>query len=162
MLTTLRLTVGVLVLVCGLSVAAEGQSAADIAALRVRADAGDADAQSSLGLMCAIGRGVPKDYTQSVSWYRKAAEQGNALAQYNLGANYEFGDGVPQDFVSAHLYYNLAASRSVGVDQKTFAVFRDRVAAKMTPQQIADAQKRASEWVAAFEKRGGNYGVSVP
>ena len=49
--------------------------------------------------------------------------------------------------------YNLAASRATGDDHKKSAESRDEVAAKMTPQQIAEAQKLAREWVAAFEQR---------
>jgi len=44
--------------------------------LRARAEQGDAGAQLSLGLMYAIGQGVPRDYAQAAAWYRKAAEQG--------------------------------------------------------------------------------------
>ena len=60
-------------------------SSADIAEVRAKAEAGDAEAQVKLGDMYYFGRGVPKDYTQAVSWYRKAAQQGYAKAQYNLG-----------------------------------------------------------------------------
>ena len=53
-----------------------------------------------------------------------------------------YGRGVAQDYVSAHLWFDLAASAG-----KTSAVFaRDLVAAKMTPGQVAEAQKRAREW----------------
>ena len=31
--------------------------------------------------------------------------------------------------------------------------YRDRLAAKMTPAQIAEAEKLAREWTEAFEKR---------
>ena len=48
---------------------------------------------------------------------------------------------------------NLAASRAPAEIQKEFAENRDTVAAVMTPQQIADAQKLAREWLAAFEQR---------
>ena len=48
---------------------------------------------------------------------------------------------------------NLAASRAPAEIQKGFAENRDTVAAVMTPQQIADAQKLAREWLAAFEQR---------
>ena len=50
---------------------------------------------------------------------------------------------------------NLAASRASAEDQKEYADARDAVASVMTPQQIADAQQRATEWLAAFEQREG-------
>ena len=46
----------------------------EISALRVKANEGDADAQSDLGYAYANGQGVPKDATQKAAWYRKAAE----------------------------------------------------------------------------------------
>ena len=70
-------------------------------ACREAAEQGHADAQSNLGLMYAMGWGVPKDDVQAVAWYRKAAEQGNADAQSNLGRMYAKGEGVPQDYAQA-------------------------------------------------------------
>ena len=61
---------------------------------------------------------------------------------------YYVGEGVPQDYVEAHMWFNLAASRASDAEvRKEMAVFRDHVAAKMTPAQIAEAQRLASEWV---------------
>ncbi|MDA1306902.1 MAG: sel1 repeat family protein, partial [Acidobacteria bacterium] len=97
--------------------------------------------------------GVPQDYVEAVAWYRKAADQGDAAAQYNLGAMYFKGEGVPQDYVEAHKWRNLAASRATGDEQKKYAETRDATAKAMTPAQIAEAQRLAREWQAAFEQR---------
>jgi uncharacterized protein len=51
------------------------------------------------------------------------------------------GHGVPRDFVSAHMWFNLADRG--GVDAITN---RDIAAAKMNPEQIAEAKKRFAEW----------------
>ena len=58
------------------------------------------------------------------------------------------GDGVPQDYVQAHMWVNLAASRFAvsQVGRERAIKSRDLVAAKMTPAQIAEAQKLAREW----------------
>ena len=109
---------------------------------RKAADQGSAPAQGGLGFMYSNGLGVPQDYAQAVSWYRKAAEQGDAQAQYNLGLMYHEGQGVTQDFVQAHKWFNLAAATG----HATAAKNRATVAAKMTPAQIAEAQRLASEW----------------
>ena len=59
----------------------------------------------------------------------------------------EYGRGVPQDHVEAHKWYGLAASRSApGKEQDMIAEDRDAIAAKTTPEQLAEAQKRAREW----------------
>ena len=88
------------------------------------------------------GRGVPRDYAAAMSWYRKAAEQGHASAQNNLGLMYGKGQGVTQDYVQAHMWWNLAAAKGDTDAVKN----RDLIAAKLTPAQIAEAQKLAREW----------------
>ena len=122
---------------------------------RKASDQGDADAQNNLGNAYGLGQGVPQDYAQAAAWYRKAAEQGNSVAQYNLGSRYFKGEGVPQDYVESHKWRNLAASRASAENQKGYAETRDLMAKLMTPTQIEAAQKLASAWLAAFQKRGG-------
>jgi TPR repeat protein len=157
-MTRLRLSVALVVLVLLVSGVAWAQTptapkeSAEVAAIRVKANAGDAQAQSTLG-MSYLDRGVPQDDAQAASWFRKAAEQGLADAQNILGAMSERGWGVPQDFVEAHKWLNLAASRASAAYQRTYAETRDRVAKKMTRAQIADAKKLAREWLAAFDAR---------
>jgi uncharacterized protein len=58
---------------------------------------------------------------------------------------YRDGQGVPQNYVAAHMWFNLAAVRG-GIGDKDTAKNRDTVAAKMSPAQIAEAQKLAREW----------------
>ena len=89
---------------------------------------------------------MPGNSAEAASWYRKAAEQGDAHAQSKLGDMYNRGCGVPQDCAEAHMWLNLAASRASGDDRKEYAGERDAVARKMTPLQIAEAQRRAREW----------------
>jgi uncharacterized protein len=109
---------------------------------RLSANQGTASPQTMLGLMYARGQGVPQDYVEAVRWYRKAAEQGFAAAQTHLGVMYEEGRGVPQDYVEAHKWWNLAAAQGNADAVKN----RDIVAKRMTPAQIAEAQKLAREW----------------
>ena len=52
------------------------------------------DAQFTLGLMCAQGRGTSQNYSDAYRWYKKAAEQGHSAAQCNLGNLYFNGKGV--------------------------------------------------------------------
>ncbi len=65
------------------------------------ADSGDADAQLELGVLYAVGTGIPQSYVTAAFWYTKAADQGVLNAQYNLGLMYWSGDGVDQDFAVA-------------------------------------------------------------
>ena len=123
--------------------------AAAAAWFRMAAEQGEAKAQFNLGVMYSNGQGVPQDYAAAVSWWRKAADQGAADAQFNLGLMYAKGQGVPQDYVQAHMWTNLAASRLAASEKEKrddAVKNRDVVAAKMTPAQIAEAQKLAREW----------------
>ena len=81
-------------------------------------------------------------------WYLKAAEQGYAMAQNNLGVLYVIGEGVPQDYVSAHLWFNLAAAQG----HKKAQNGQEIVAKRMTPDQIAEAQRMAREWMAKHQR----------
>ena len=49
---------------------------------------------------------------------------------------------MPQDDVSAHMWLNLAAATGNEDARKAL----ERVAARMTREQIAEAQARAREW----------------
>ena len=92
--------------------------------------------------MYQYGAGVPQDYATAAARYRKAAEQGYAPAQAGLGVLYFNGQGVRKDYVRAHMWWNLNATQGYG---QSFAN-GDNVAARMTPAQIAEAQKLAREW----------------
>ena len=89
---------------------------------------------------------VPEDDAAAVRWYRLAAEQGDTSAQFNLGVMYADGQGVPQDCGEAHMWLNLAAAQSSGENRDSRVTTRDAVAALMTAEQIAEAQRRAREW----------------
>jgi uncharacterized protein len=118
--------------------------------LRKAAEGGEVTAQDYLGIFYATGdSGLQQDYSQAAKWYRKAADQGNPHAQNSLGSMYAQGEGVPQDYVQAYVWYNLAAegfSTSENERRKWAAFGRDLIASKLTPAQIAEAQKLAREW----------------
>ena len=109
---------------------------------RKAADQGSAGVSYLLGYSYHFGHGVPQDYAEAVKWYLKAVDQGDEYAQNNLGTMYRDGLGVPKDYVQAHKWFNLAASHGSHISTMN----REEIAAKMTPAQIAEAQKLAREW----------------
>ena len=111
---------------------------------RPLAEQGLSQAQYNLGLMYAEGEGVAQDYQEAVRWYRLAAEQGHASGQFSLGAMYTAGQGVPKDYVLAHMWINLAAPKGV----KGAVKGRNLLERRMTPAQLAEAQRLAREWKA--------------
>jgi TPR repeat protein len=116
---------------------------------RRAAEQGHAKAQYNVGFSYENGQGVLQDYAEAVKWYRRAAEQGQADAQNNLASKFYKGQGVPQNYILAHMWFNLAASRvpASEKEKRNDAVNnRDLVASKMTPAQIAEAERLAREW----------------
>jgi hypothetical protein len=118
---------------------------------RKAAEQGNANAQSSLGFAYANGQGVQRDDAKAVQWFRKAAEKGDADAQYDLAVMYNSGRGVPRDDVMAYMWWMVAKADSSSrnytygesVHQLTVS------ASLMTAEQIALADREASEWLAA-------------
>ncbi len=115
---------------------------------RKAADRGNIDAQRMLGSVYDLGRpDVPPDIRLAADWYRKAADQGDAASQRALARAYEEGRGVPKDLVQAYMWFDLTAAHAGSdVDGDIALVERKRLAANLTPAQIAEAQRLASKW----------------
>jgi TPR repeat protein len=113
--------------------------------LKKRAAQGDANAQITLGFKYFLGGDVPQDYAESLKWFLLAANQGDANAQFNVGLTYCEGKGVPQDYIQAHKWLNLAAASTDPI-RGMAVTWREDIAARMTPAQVAEAQKLAREW----------------
>ena len=104
-----------------------------------------------MGFAYATDHGIPQDYSEAVHWFRLAAEQGFARTQYNLGVMYAEGRGVPRDYVAAYMWFDLAATQSSGDERDISVTARDALAAGMTPEQIAEAQRLVREWKPTVE-----------
>ena len=82
------------------------------------------------------------NHSEAFKEWQAAANAGDSRSMLALGRLYELGQGAPQVYARAHMWFNLAASRG-----ETEAITaRDVIAAKMTPEQIAQAQEWASAW----------------
>ena len=69
------------------------------------------------------------------------------MAQANLGAFYANGWGVEQDDVLAHMWLNLATAVTKGRKARNrLKWLRNSIAKRLTPEQIAEAQRLAREW----------------
>jgi TPR repeat protein len=116
---------------------------------RRAAENGHPRAQQNLGVMYEEGAGVPQDHVEAAAWYRAAAEQGNLFSKLNLGVLYERGTpDVPRDVVRSHMWYNLAAAQG----HADAGQLRDDIATAMTPEQVAEAQRLAQEWLAKNQR----------
>ena len=79
-----------------------------------------------------------------------AAAQGDIAAYYDLGVAYSTGShGVQCDLIEAHKWFNLAAVS--GHEESAWC--RADIAEEMTAREIAEAQRRAREWLSAGHRR---------
>ena len=83
-----------------------------------------------------------KDYKAAFDDWLLVAERGDGEAELRLGKLSEEGLGVPQNYIEAHRWYNLASA--AGVPRAASA--RDALAAKMSKEQLAEAQQLAAAW----------------
>jgi TPR repeat protein len=80
------------------------------------------------------------DFATAMQIMRPLADQGHVTAQNVVGLLYYFNYGG--DYVSAYMWFNLAAAQG-----NSFAeMFLKDTVDKMTPEQIAEAQKLARKW----------------
>ena len=85
---------------------------------------------------------VPEDYAVASTWLRKSAGKDFPEAQSALGTMYTEGQGVLRDFVQAHMWLSSAFAHGDADAQKRL----DSVAWRMSPTEIAEAQRLAKEW----------------
>lgn len=79
-----------------------------------------------------------------------AAAQGETSAYYDLGVVYSTGShGVGCDLVEAHKWFNLAATKG----HEEAAMCRADISDEMTAREIAEAQRRAREWLSQSARR---------
>ncbi len=62
-----------------------------------------------LGNVYEYGDGVPRDYSQAMTWYRKATDVFEPAAMGNLGVMYEAARGTTRDYYGAFNWYRKAA-----------------------------------------------------
>ena len=79
-----------------------------------------------------------------------AATAGDVSAYFDLGVAYSTGShGVSCDMIEAHKWFNLAA----GAGYDDAAQCRADISDEMTAREIAEAQRRAREWLSAGSRR---------
>jgi len=139
---------------------------------RKAAEQGNASAQVNLGWLYISGQGVPQDYEEAYNWFLKAAEQGNGDGMSSIGnlykdRGYKGSPGRQIDYVQVYIWYSLAAARTspekttknymiekggkrryVGTSYVRDAYISDRddAASHLSPYQLREAQRMASEW----------------
>lgn len=112
-------------------------------ALWPAARSGNADAEELIGVMYAMGLGLPRDDIRAFEWYLRSAMKGHPGAQSGVGWYYEVGRGMPApDLVRAYMWYTLSA---IGGDPDA-AISLEEVVKKMTREEIEKAHVLVADY----------------
>jgi len=109
------------------------------------AQAGDKEAQFTMGLLLRNGYGRTKDTAEAIRWFRLSAAQTYSPAEYNLGTLYSAEPSVPKDYNEAIFWLNRASGHgNLGakalLDQVTAQKrLEDQKAASAQPSPVPDS-----------------------
>lgn len=122
------------------------------------AQQGFMQAQNRLAAFYEFGsRGVPRNEVQAAYWWDQSAERGDREAQSRLGEMYAQGRGVQSDPVQALMWLDLAQggpgpNHVIYERPENPRTRRDALAAALTPEQVAEGDRRAYRWIAQHRK----------
>ena len=86
----------------------------------------------------------------TIAQYLCNYENGSLDALYDLGVAFSTGShGCTTDMIEAHKWFNIAASKG----HEEAAWCRSDVADEMTAREIAEAQRRARQWLADGQRK---------
>ncbi len=89
------------------------------------------------------------DYGAAFREWLPVAAAGDARAQHVVGLMYSIGEGVRQDDVQAYMWIDLAvANFSSPTNRNRAARFRQRIAERLSPEQLRRARHMAQAWLA--------------
>ena len=129
------------------------QGEADFKTWLPRALSGDPHAAFRLGRAYAEGESRIEDFGEAARWFRLAAQAGHGPAQADLAMLYGKGLGVPQDYVWSYAWFAAAAENMAhGRARDQTIELRDMMAAFLSPEDRARAERLAAELTALSEK----------
>jgi hypothetical protein len=112
---------------------------------------------------CGLEASRNENYSVARTAWSRAAEGGDHVAAIWLAELYENGQGGDKDNVQAYKWYDIAAAiHAAEIDKLPPGAiesnqqeinYRDAIARKLTPDQIAEAQKLAREWMTRATKK---------
>lgn len=116
------------------------------------AQKGNTIAQHELGLVYYHLPTPPQErnFSNAVKYFRQAAEAGWPAAQNALGAMLMQGEGVPRNRVEAYKWFSIASQAGHSKAQANLAL----VSSQMSLDQVYKAEELATQWIAAFIKKG--------
>jgi hypothetical protein len=104
---------------------------------------GQTEMRYFVGMAYQQGATVHKDRSQALLWFQRAAEFNQSSAQILMARALESGKDIAQDLPEAYKWFSLAAAQNNPFGRPG----AERVAVRLTAEQLAEAQTR----VAAFK-----------
>jgi TPR repeat protein len=129
------------------------------------AEGGDARSQYNLGILYGNGLddngyAVDTDRPRVVRWLLAAAEQGLSRAQVDLAEVYAEGPDISGSHTSACGWFLVAAKGLRGIYRHRARTGYERVAAHLTPGQVAEARRFARDWAPTRPTQAADLGSS--
>lgn len=114
---------------------------------------------------CGLEASRNHNYPVAKAAWTKAAERGDYLAATWLGSLFGSGDLGEKHKTQAYKWYDIAAYMhaleierlppGAREDNQLEINWRDATGRELTPEQVAEAQRQAKEWVARYTKKAG-------
>jgi TPR repeat protein len=129
--------------------------------LLLEAESGDARAQCNLGILYGNGLddngyAVEGNRPQAIKWLLAAAEQGLPRAQIELAEMYADTPEISGRHAAACGWFLLAAQGLGGIHLQRAQSGYERIAAHLTPAQIAEAKRFARNWTPRWPTQAGH------
>jgi TPR repeat protein len=129
------------------------------------AEGGDARSQYNLGILYGNGLddngyAVEVNRPQTVKWLLAAAEQGFSRAQVDLAEVYAEGPDMSGSHTTACGWFLVAAKGLRGIYRHRARTGYERVAAHLTPGQVAEARRFARDWAPTRPTQAADLGSS--
>jgi TPR repeat protein len=109
------------------------------------AELGYPESQVHFASLLLQGRGVPKNEEEAVRLYKAAVAQGYEYAYFPLARLYAEGRGTARDVIEAYALVEIAEATIDHSQIDGPRAFKSQLAAELSPEQIAQATKRARE-----------------
>jgi two-component system, NarL family, nitrate/nitrite response regulator NarL len=93
-----------------------------------------------------------KDSNSEFETCQRAAENGSLTARVRLAESYRDGQGTSKDYVAAYMWY-LLSERALQDLKEEASLAKSRLLRQMSPDEVFEAQQRASEWLKEPESR---------
>jgi TPR repeat protein len=119
--------------------------------LHQSAESGYAVAQANLGDMLLYDKRIEHDPGEALKWYAQASEQGSNRGQYGAGLIYSFGRQLKPPYAEDHVAGYMWLSIALANGKSSARLSMDQIGAKMTKEEIAEANRRKESWIAAHQ-----------